>query len=717
MLVLWAGLLLSACSTPLEFTVPLADPGTERIDPRLLGTWYGVSHCTSSGNPHICSHTGGLPVMLTTLALGSAPDGNTLAVHATILALDVGDLAKHVQDLVAGRVLQLQATAHPATLDGVTYYNIRRTAGAGYDYTGRGESPHYMLAQVELEGEDTLYLRVMIDLPMSAQPIEGSQITRQGFGYDIVDATREQIIAMIRGADRSKLFAYRLGPFSRLKRFDANAPDTALCVPDNVRRVARFGVLSETALSLAKFGLTRQARATAKAALQQHSLGVAEEFGGSVGLGEVAEALAIVGDLEDARDVLDRELKNSAPTLSAIRALARLGPVSDALKITQQLGFERSEALENIALIQLETGDMDGALATALMIGVELPPHMIRGFNDERAMHRVADVFHRSGHTTDALKLLQKAVDLPVHSMEGLLETARRQLEWGGTDAARRTVVELERWAPHSYSDNPEFNAYLRIKTAEMAVTLGQKDAARALIEPVLQRISAAELQSWPVYLADAPDATSRLLVLQQRLGDEKGAQQTMDRLIGFIAQHRSELSEYEGSARATQAYVVMGNLSKAMETASNKADRLYEIAATQRYLGDLKGAAQTLKLALARAQQESIGRPPSAVAVLPLRRAEMHHEAGDADGTAFYLALLTETAMLTHPESAKVAELLHVAESQKELGDIGGARATALHAMTLAEAMPVLEECGSELLELLTLPELEGQVDSKITQ
>jgi len=133
--VLWAGSMLSACVAPLEFTSPLADPGTERVDPLLVGTWYGVSRCENdrSGpfDVGICDKTGGPPVMLTTLHLAAAPDGTSLAVRANVQALDVSDIIKEARDRVHGRVLQFQATAFPATLDGVAYYNIRRAAGVG----------------------------------------------------------------------------------------------------------------------------------------------------------------------------------------------------------------------------------------------------------------------------------------------------------------------------------------------------------------------------------------------------------------------------------------------------------------------------------------------------------------------------------------------------------------------------------------------------------
>jgi len=706
--VLWAGSMLSACVAPLEFTSPLADPGTERVDPLLVGTWYGVSRCENdrSGpfDVGICDKTGGPPVMLTTLHLAAAPDGTSLAVRANVQALDVSDIIKEARDRVHGRVLQFQATAFPATLDGVAYYNIRRAAGVGYDYTGSGESPHFMLAQAELQDEDTLYLHVMDELPPNTPPMvkrTRGERPNVDLSYTIVDASREQIVAMIRGADLSELFTYRIGPFRRLKRFDSNDLETELCFPDGVRHAARFMALSDTALHLARFGQDRQAYQTANAALQQYSRGVTYLLG-SYSLGTVAEALAIIGDVDHARALLNRDLKGSEVTLSAIRAQARLGPVSDALKMIQEPGsyYDRSVALENIALIRLEMGDTDGALATASMI------------DNERLMNQVAVALHRAGHTAAALKLLQKkAADVSM-VVEHRLETAQRQLEWGDTDGARRTVEMFESWLGSAYLDKPEWTAaFLRIPTAELLAALGQENAARAMIEPVLQRISAADLQRWPVEQAVVPpDATSRLLALQRKLGDDKGAQQTMDRLVGFIAQHRSELDDAAGLA--APAYVVMGNLSKALEIANGEGDTLYAITAIQRFLGDYKGADQTLKLALARTQQQSKDRPAEAWTHTPLLldNARVHHESGDADGTAFYLAVLTEAAMMTHPDRVKVHKLLDAAHWHEEFGDIGGARATALHAMAVAEAMPLRETCGSKLLQLLYVPDLQEE-------
>jgi hypothetical protein len=61
--------MLTGCTTPAEFTVPLADPGEFEIDNRLVGTWYGISRCSEAdwGDFQPCERSTGCPALLTTL--------------------------------------------------------------------------------------------------------------------------------------------------------------------------------------------------------------------------------------------------------------------------------------------------------------------------------------------------------------------------------------------------------------------------------------------------------------------------------------------------------------------------------------------------------------------------------------------------------------------------------------------------------------------------
>ncbi len=711
--VLWAGTLMTACVAPTEFTSPLADPGTVEIDRRLLGTWYGVSHCDSKGNPdfHHCARIGGQPAMLTALNIKAEAGDREVTVRATVLALDVTNFHEEWQRESAGRVLQIQATAHPASIDGVTYYNIRRHAGVGYDYTGTGESPHFIIAQVELQGQDTLYLRVLHDWSSSFDA-EGSTrrvdwpIPDGGFSYFLVNAPREQLIARLHATDRDELFPYRVGPFRRLTtRFDATGLETTLCLPDDVRRAGRFVALRDAAYTLARLGLARQARQAADEALKMDALGVREEgLPSDVGLGKLIEALAMAGDHEAARATLERALKKHAdnPPESVICAQARVGRVSDAVRMAGQLdGYFRASALRCIAIIQMEKGDRCGALTTARSTG---EGWMLIG---------VAEAFRQAGDTAAALELLSDAAALSAQDSLRLLSIARDQAEWGDADAARKTLRDAASAASEQRDITPGRPPAPRIGIAELQAQLEDMDAARATLEPMLRQIQPAGIQRW---LADqvvqypSDSDIPRIIALQERLGDHAGARQTLDAFVNQQGQH-------DRYGYVALAHAAMGDLPAALEGAKTLGGWviLYEIAAVQRRNGDAAGASQTLKLAVGEVQMEAQKRlfTPSAVASNPMGKARLHIEAGDQAAGAFYIALAIEQALHTSPTWAQVGELLKVAEGQRDLGQMGGARSTALHAMSIAERMPLMESCDSSLLlDLLGLPELETKAN-----
>ena len=138
--------------------------------------------------------------------------------------------------------------------------------------------------------------------------------------------------------------------------------------------------------------------------------------------------------------------------------------------------------------------------------------------------------------------------------------------------------------------------------------------------------------------------------------------------------------------------------------------DILYGIADVQLTAGDTAGAAQTLKLAV-RKRQAEIQEPQFSRPIRPLitmGRARVHLNAGDNDAAAFYVTLATEDALLQARGEERVESLLEVAEGQWDLGDVGGARSTGLHALAIAQEMPLMAPCSGELLQLLTLPELD---------
>lgn len=705
--VLWAGMLVTACMAPPEFLVPLGDPGAAEIDQRLLGTWYGVSRCTEFsiglfGNVD-CEQVGGPPALLLTLNLTANPDGQDISVRATALALDLSDFDPEDQSIGAGRVLHLQATAHPTLIDGVTYYNVRRHAGVGYDYTARNRSPHFFIARLELEGEDTLNVHVLGGLPdendigFLKRDANWPTDSELPYGYTVVDTSRARMIAMLRTTDRDLLFPFRIGPFRRLtKSLDTTTLETRACEPDNVRRAARFMALAEVAYTLARLGLSREARPLAEEALEMNALGVG---GGGrisdVGLGKAIEALAITGNNKTARAALEHALKKdgTSPPQSVMCAYARLGPIPDVIRLAGQLAddFDRTEALSCIAAIQAETGDHSGALETARSTGSAF------------VMKSVAYALNVAGSTPAALELLEDASAVSGHPGE-LTDIARNQAAWGDADAAART---LRRAAGLAGEQD-------RLEIAELQADIKDIEGARATLEPALREAQAADIQQWPADPAFGRwDDVPRIIALLVRLGDRAEAMRMRDKLIAFVAQHRQRLSLYGTYGSVAMAHAAMGDMRAALDEAKALGgDFLYKIAAMQHSIGDATGASRTLKLAFGKVQQEEAEQSHRRRWTEdPIGKAKRHLDAGDQEAAAFYIALATESTLHISPTWARVNKLLDVARFQQDLGDMGGARSTALRAMSIAQGMPLMEPCiSTPLLNLLILPGLKTE-------
>jgi hypothetical protein len=194
---------------PTEFTTPIEDPGSRRIDPRLLGTWYGVSRCrfvSPSDFGPTCYIAGNRPALLIILHITPENDATALTIRQTAIALDLADLYDDDRRRGAGRVIQFEAVAHPALLDGVGYYSLLRRAGFGYDYTGDGEQPHYIVAQLEVDQHDSLHYRLLshgylTQVELEAQGLRRAAVSRddkQVLGYPIAEFDRGRLSAFLR---------------------------------------------------------------------------------------------------------------------------------------------------------------------------------------------------------------------------------------------------------------------------------------------------------------------------------------------------------------------------------------------------------------------------------------------------------------------------------------------------------------------------------------
>ncbi len=189
-----AGLALAACSAPPESRVALSEPGETAYDQRLAGIWYWTDG-EGAWYLHI------------------SPRKET----ALLDVVGIGAVFKE-----SDPVRWLRATAHASEIDGVTYYNVKRVAGAGFDYTAPGESPGFIVVRADITGQDALSLSFMRS-PMHWPPpgdslkdsenkgrVRGREVKgRHGdeeVPYLVLDLSRPELVALIRQATPAKIF-------------------------------------------------------------------------------------------------------------------------------------------------------------------------------------------------------------------------------------------------------------------------------------------------------------------------------------------------------------------------------------------------------------------------------------------------------------------------------------------------------------------------------
>ena len=187
---LLAGLALSACSAPPESRVALSEPGDTAYDQRLVGIWYCADGEKEATYLHI------------------SPQKETAFLDV------VGITAVYNE---ADPVRWIRATAHASEIDGQTYYNVKRVAGAGFDYTAPGESPGFIVVRADITDEDALSLRFM-GWPngdplrdslkkgrVRGRKVEGKYMDEK-VPYRMLDLSRPELIALIREVTPAKLF-------------------------------------------------------------------------------------------------------------------------------------------------------------------------------------------------------------------------------------------------------------------------------------------------------------------------------------------------------------------------------------------------------------------------------------------------------------------------------------------------------------------------------
>ena len=204
LIFLLAGLALPACEAPPESPVALSEPGETAYDERLVGIWYATA-----GEMVLYLH---------------------IAPHKETVSLNVVGIG--VFPMVEWHL----AAAYASEIDGQTYYNVKRFAGFGEDYTAPGESPGFIIVRADVTEEDTLILRFMdprvLDRLVKKGRARGRvvEIKHKSIHlakeYLILDLSRPELIALIREVTPEKLFkeTTRLGWWEgRFRRFRPHA--------------------------------------------------------------------------------------------------------------------------------------------------------------------------------------------------------------------------------------------------------------------------------------------------------------------------------------------------------------------------------------------------------------------------------------------------------------------------------------------------------------
>ena len=185
---LLVGLTFSACSGPPESRVALSEPGEAAYDKRLVGIWYAYDGKKAAVYLHISPRK----------------ETDYLDVVGIWAVFKKGD-----------PVRWLTATAHASEVDGKTYYNVKRVAGAGFDYTAPEESPGFIIVRADITDEDTLILRFM-DWPNGGDFLKNKDLVRDrkvegkykdtNVPYRMLDLSRSELVALIQEVTPAKLF-------------------------------------------------------------------------------------------------------------------------------------------------------------------------------------------------------------------------------------------------------------------------------------------------------------------------------------------------------------------------------------------------------------------------------------------------------------------------------------------------------------------------------
>ena len=200
------GFAATGCDVVPESLAPLSPPLESSHDPSIVGVWY--------------SEMSDLPMLL---HVGEREDG-LLDALMILPASNPGEVKNDKEP-----IFWFRAVVHASAVDGVTYYNARRYAGMGADYTAPGEEPGYIIIRAEHRGGDTLALgfmsgdrvRELAQKGRIAARVLHGQLQGREHTYRMLEISSEELRELIREDPPDKLFPKAL----ELQRLTRPEPD------------------------------------------------------------------------------------------------------------------------------------------------------------------------------------------------------------------------------------------------------------------------------------------------------------------------------------------------------------------------------------------------------------------------------------------------------------------------------------------------------------
>jgi hypothetical protein len=214
------GLALTACNPLPRVTTPLSAPDPTLFDKRMSGTWF--------------SSVDYLQQAIASDGWRSGYDLFQLAPSRDVPSFDIGALA--VWRAGSRSVTSVNGTAFASRIDGETYYNVH-LAGEAND--------SFLIVGVRMAGDSTVFLEFMD--PSLVKKLADQHRINIRSDHDgayqselpVIDASREELIALIREIGPDTLFSEIRGPFYRVAE---RTHDAVVSSTDRVtERGATFG--------------------------------------------------------------------------------------------------------------------------------------------------------------------------------------------------------------------------------------------------------------------------------------------------------------------------------------------------------------------------------------------------------------------------------------------------------------------------------------------